>query len=234
VLFLFFNEGYTVSAGPALFLTDLAREAIRLARTVRRLQPQDTETAGLLALMLLTDARRNARTNNAGELVPLEEQDRAVWNREQIVEGVSLLSEALPRGSVGPYQLQAAIAALHDEASSAKETDWPQILALYDLLARMSDNPLVRLNQAVAAAMAYGPARGLELLDTVSADARLADQHRVHAVRAHLLELHGDRREAISNYHAAAAKSNNLAERNYLLMRAARLSADPDGNSKVE
>jgi len=234
VLYLIFNEGYTVSAGPALYRTDLAREAIRLARTVRRLQPQDTETAGLLALMLLTDARRNARTNNAGELVPLEEQDRAVWKREQIVEGVSLLSEALPRGSVGPYQLQAAIAALHDEASSAKETDWPQILALYDLLARMSDNPLVRLNQAVAAAMAYGPARGLELLDTVSADARLADQHRVHAVRAHLLELHGDRREAISNYHAAAAKSNNLAERNYLLMRAARLSADPDGNSKVE
>jgi len=171
VLYLMFNEGYTVSAGPALYRTDLAREAIRLARTVRRLQPQDTETAGLLALMLLTDARRNARTNNAGELVPLEEQDRAVWNREQIVEGVSLLSEALPRGSVGPYQLQAAIAALHDEAPSAKETDWPQILALYDLLARMSDNPLVGLNQAVAAAMAHGPARGLELLDTVSADA---------------------------------------------------------------
>jgi RNA polymerase sigma factor (sigma-70 family) len=234
VLYLMFNEGYTVSAGAALYRTDLAREAIRLARTVRRLQPQDTETAGLLALMLLTDARRNARTNNAGELVPLEEQDRAMWNREQIVEGVAVLSEALPRGSVGPYQLQAAIAALHDEAPSAKETDWLQILALYDLLSRMSDNPLVRLNQAVAAAMAHGPARGLELLDSVSADARLADQHRVHAVRAHLLELHGEHREAISNYHTAAAKTNNLAERNYLLMRAARLSADADWNSKAE
>jgi RNA polymerase sigma factor (sigma-70 family) len=234
VLYLVFNEGYTVSAGPALYRTDLPREAIRLARTVHRLQPQDTETAGLLALMLLTDARRNARTNNSGELVPLKEQDRSLWNREQIAEGVALLSEILPRGSVGPYQLQAAVAALHDEAPSAKETDWPQILVLYDLLARMSDNPMVRLNQAVAAAMAHGPAKGLELLDAVSADARLANQHRVHAVRAHLLELHGDRREAIANYHTAAAKTNNLAERNYLLMRAARLSADPDWNSKVE
>jgi predicted RNA polymerase sigma factor len=184
--------------------------------------------------MLLTDARRNARTNNAGELVPLKEQDRSLWNREQIAEGVALLSEILPRGSVGPYQLQAAIAALHDEAPSAKETDWPQILALYDLLARMSDNPLVRLNQAVAAAMVHGPARGLELLDTVSADARLADQHRVHAVRAHLLEMHGDRGAAIASYRTAAAKTNNLAERNYLLMRAARLTADAEWNSEIE
>jgi RNA polymerase sigma factor (sigma-70 family) len=234
VLYLMFNEGYTVSAGPALYRTDLAREAIRLARTVHWLQPEDTETAGLLALMLLTDARRHARANDAGELVPLEEQNRALWNREQIVEGVSLLSEVLPRGSVGPYQLQAAIAALHDEAPSAKETDWPQILALYDLLARMSDNPLVRLNQAVAAAMVHGPTRGLELLDTVSADARLADQHRVHAVRAHLLEMHGDRGAAIASYRTAAAKTNNLAERNYLLMRAARLTADADWNSEIE
>ncbi len=157
-----------------------------------------------------------------------------MWNREQIAEGVALLSDVLPRGSVGPYQLQAAIAALHDEAPSAKKTDWPQILALYDLLARMSDNPLVRLNQAVAAAMAHGPARGLQLLDTVAADPRLADQHRLHAVRAHLLELHGDHGAAIANYHTAAAKTNNLTERNYLLMRAARLSSDPDWNSKVE
>jgi RNA polymerase sigma factor (sigma-70 family) len=167
VLYLIFSEGYTTSAGPDLQRTDLSQEAIRLTRIVHELQPHDTEVAGLLALMLLTDARRRARTTADGDLVPLAEQDRALWNKEQIAEGVALISATLPKGSVGPYQLQAAIAAVHDEAERAADTDWPQILALYDVLKRMSDNPMVRLNHAVAAAMVHGPANGLKLLDAL-------------------------------------------------------------------
>ena len=223
VLYLIFNEGYTSSAGPDVRRADLSHEAMRLARIVRRLQPDDTEVVGLLALMLLTDARRMARTGAEGELIPLAQQDRALWDRQQIAEGVALLSAALPKGSVGPYQLQAAIAAVHDETARADDTDWPQILALYDLLSRMSDNPMVALNRAIAAAMVHGAAKGLELLDALNADARLADHHRLDAVRAHLLELAGDSLGAVRHYRAAAGKTGNLAERNYLLTQATRL-----------
>jgi len=227
VLYLIFNEGYTSSAGPDLRRDDLSHEAMRLTRIVHSLQPDDTEVAGLLALMLLTDARRLARTGPGGELIPLAQQDRALWDRRQIAEGVALISATLPKGSVGPYQLQAAIAAVHDEAARAEDTDWPQILALYDLLRRMSDNPMVMLNHAIAAAMAHGATKGLELLDALKTDARLADHHRLDAVRAHLLELAGDHKGAVRSYRAAAGKTGSLPERNYLLTQAARLSSEP-------
>jgi predicted RNA polymerase sigma factor len=226
VLYLIFNEGYTTSAGPELRRADLSQEAIRLTRLVHHLEPNDTEVAGLLALMLLTDARRQARTGAAGKLIPLAEQDRTLWDRQQIAEGVALLSAALPQGSVGPYQLQAAIAAVHDEAARAEDTDWPQILVLYDLLRRMSNNPMVALNHAIAAAMVHGPRKGLELLHGLNADSRVTDHHRLDAVRAHLLELVGDRTAAVKHYRAAAGKTACLPERNYLLTQAARLSAD--------
>jgi RNA polymerase sigma factor (sigma-70 family) len=226
VLYLIFNEGYTSSVGPHLRRADLSLEAVRLTRILHQLQPDDTEVAGLLALMLLTDARRLARTGAEAELIPLAQQDRALWDRQQIAEGIGLLSATLPKGAVGPYQLQAAIAAVHDEAARADETDWPQILALYDLLKRMSDNPMVALNRAIAAAMVHGATKGLELLDALKTDARLADHHRLDAVRAHLLELAGDREAAIRHYRAAAAKAANLPERNYLLTQAARLSGE--------
>jgi predicted RNA polymerase sigma factor len=224
VLYLIFNEGYTSSAGPHLQRADLSHEAMRLTRIVHHLQPDDTEVAGLLALMLLTDARRLARTGSEGELIPLAQQDRALWDKQQIAEGVALLSATLPKRSVGPYQLQAAIAAVHDEAALADDTDWPQILALYDLLRRMSDNPMVTLSHAIAAAMVDGPTNGLELLDALKADVRLP-AHRLDAVRAHLLELAGDHIGAVRHYHAAAGKTGSLPERNYLLTQAARLSS---------
>jgi RNA polymerase sigma factor (sigma-70 family) len=223
VLYLIFNEGYTSSGGSELHRADLSQEAIRLTRIVRDLQPHDTEVAGLLALMLLTDARRRARVTPEGDLIPLSKQDRTLWNNDQISEGVALISETLPKGAVGPYQLQAAIAAVHDEATQADETDWPQILALYDVLRRMSDNPMVKLNRAVAAAMVQGPAKGLELLDELESDSRMANHHRLHAVRAHLLELAGNYAEAIANYRAAAARTGSMPERNYLLTQAAQL-----------
>ena len=227
VLYLIFNEGYTSSVGPDLRRDDLSHEAMRLTRIVHSLQPDDTEVAGLLALMLLTDARRLARTGPGGELIQLAQQDRELWDRRQIAEGVALISATLPKGSVGPYQLQAAIAAVHDEAARAEDTDWPQILALYDLLRRMSDNPMVMLNHAIAAAMAHGATKGLELLDALKTDARLADHHRLDAVRAHLLELAGDHKGAVRSYRAAAGKTGSLPERNYLLTQAARLSSEP-------
>ena len=213
---------------------DLSHEAMRLTRIVRNLQPDDTEVAGLLALMLLTDARRGARSSDEGELIPLAQQDRALWDKQQIAEGVALVSATLPKGSVGPYQLQAAIAAVHDEAARAEDTDWAQILALYDLLGRMSDNPMVRLNHAIAAAMVHGPTKGLELLDALEADARLTEHHRLDAVRAHLLELAGDRKGAVRHYRAAAAKTGNLPERNYLLAQAARVSGELGGLNEQE
>jgi RNA polymerase sigma factor (sigma-70 family) len=222
VLYLIFNEGYTASAGDRLQRTDLALEAIRLARLLHSRLPNDAESAGLLALMLLTDARRGARTGPCGEAIPLHQQDRGLWDKARIAAGVAILTTALSRGLVGPYQLQAAIAAVHDEAPSAKETDWPQILALYDLLRRTSDNPMVALNHAVAAAMVHGPAKGLELLDAVSADPRLANHHRLDAVRAHLLELAGEWAAATAYYRSAARKTASLPERNYLLAQAAR------------
>ena len=226
VLYLIFNEGYTASAGPHLRRADLSQEGIRLTRLALRLQPENAEIAGLLALMLLTDARRHARSGPNDELIPLAQQNRALWDRDQVAEGVALLSAALPAGSVGPYQLQAAIAAVHDEAERPEDTDWPQILALYQLLKRMSDNPMVTLNHAIAAAMVHGPKEGLNLLDALGEDRRIAEHYRLDAVRAHLLEMAGDWQAAAKYYRAAAGKTVNLPERNYLLMQAARTDRD--------
>jgi RNA polymerase sigma factor (sigma-70 family) len=224
VLYLIFNEGYASSIGPDLQRSDLANEAIRLTRAVRSLLPDDWEVTGLLALMLLTDARRPARTGPDGELIPLAEQDRALWDHRAISEGVGLISDALSRGVIGAYQLQAAIAAVHDEAARAEDTDWPQILALYDLLERMSDNPMVTLNRAIAAAMVHGPAVGLEQLAALEADGRLSGHHRLFAVRAHLFEMNGNRQAAVDNYRAAAGRTASIPEQRYLLTRAARLA----------
>ena len=224
VLYLIFNEGYTASSGPDLQRGELTSEAIRLAREVRRLLPADGEVAGLLALMLLTDARRAARTRADGNLVPLAEQDRTRWNARCIEEGVALVTDALARTPLGPYQLQAAIAAVHDEAARASDTDWPQILVLYELLERISPNPMVTLNHAVAVAMVKGPQSGLELLGSLDDDRRLAEHHRLDAVRAHLLEMAGDRAAARSSYQRAARRTTSLAERRYLDARANRLT----------
>ncbi len=231
VLYLIFNEGYTSSAGAHVRRDDLSHEAIRLARMMRHLQPHQPEVAGLLALMLLTDARRLARTDPAGNLIPLAQQDRSLWDQAQIREGVALLSAVLPKGSVGPYQLQAAIAAVHDEAARFEDTDWPQILALYELLKRISDNPMIVLNHAIATAMVHGPSKGLELLDSLHLDARIGGHHRLSAVRAHLLEMAGNRDGAIEEYRIAASRATNIPERNYLMMQTARLggtAAGPD------
>ncbi|WP_438003206.1 sigma-70 family RNA polymerase sigma factor [Sorangium sp. So ce321] len=223
VLYLIFNEGYTTSSGPELHRSDLSSEAIRLTRTVHALLPDDGEVAGLLALMLLTDARRAARTGPAGELIPLDEQDRGRWDQGAIAEGVALVSAALSRGSVGPYQLQAAIAAVHDEAARADDTDWPQILALYGVLMRMSDNPMVALSHAIATAMVHGPRAGLALLAALDADPRLAGHYRLDAVRAHLLERAGDHEAAIEHYRRAAGRTTSIPEQSYLTTQAARL-----------
>ena len=195
-----------------------------MTRAVHHLLPDDGEVAGLLALMLLTDSRRAARTGPDGELIPLTKQNRTLWDRKEISEGIVLITAALAKGSIGAYQLQAAIAAVHDEAAHAEDTDWPQILALYDLLKRMSDNPMVMLNHAIAAAMVYGPPKGLELLSALDADGRLTGHHRLDAVRAHLLEMSGDHPAAIAHYRIAASRTTSLPERNYLMTQAARLS----------
>jgi RNA polymerase sigma factor (sigma-70 family) len=225
VLYLIFNEGYTSSIGPELQRSELAREAIRLTRAVHTLLPDDSEVAGLLALMLLTDARRGARAGANGDLIPLAEQDRSLWDSDAIAEGVGLITATLSKGSVGPYQLQAAIAAVHDEAARAEETDWPQILALYGLLVRMSDNPMVMLNRAIAVAMVDGPPAGLAELENLDADGRLAGHHRLDAVRAHFLELAGDDEAAIAHYRTAASRTTSIPEQRYLQVRAARLAA---------
>jgi RNA polymerase sigma factor (sigma-70 family) len=224
ILYLIFSEGYAASSGPELQRTDLSGEALRLTRMLHKLLPDDGEIAGLLGLMLLNDARRAARTGPEGELIPLDEQDRTLWDRDAIGEGVALVSAALAKGSVGAYQLQAAIAAVHDEAPSAADTDWPQIMALYGLLLRMSDNPMVALNHAIATAMVHGPAAGLKRLAELAQDPRLADHHRLDAVRAHLLERAGDREAAIACFRRAAERTSSIPERNYLLTRAARLN----------
>lgn len=226
VLYLIFNEGYASTSGPRLHRSELSTEAIRLTREVHRLLPDDGEVAGLLALMLLTDARRPARTGPDGALIPMAEQDRGRWNREYIAEGVALVSAALPRGPAGPYQLQAAIAAVHDEAPTADATDWRQIMALYELLLHVSDNPVVRLNHAVAVAMVRGPRAGLDLLERLGTDERLAADHRLYAARAHLLQLAGDRHLAHDAYLAAAERTTSLPQQRYLNARAARLAAD--------
>jgi RNA polymerase sigma factor (sigma-70 family) len=224
VLYLLFNEGYASSSGPDLARTDLSGEAIRLARVVHASLPEDPEVAGLLALMVLTDARRPARTRADGELVPLAEQDRGLWDGELIAEGVSLVTDALQRGQVAEYQVQAAIAAVHDQAARYSDTDWSEILSLYGLLERMTANPMVTLNRAVAAAMADGPSTGLALLDGL--DERLGDHHRLHSTRAHLLELAGDTKAAIVEFEAAAARTTNLREQHYLTTKAATLASE--------
>jgi len=223
VLYLIFNEGYAASSGPDLQRAELTTEAIRLARELHRLLPDDGEVAGLLALMLLTDARRPARTLPDGSLVPLAEQDRSRWDAAAIAEGVALVTASLARAPVGPYQVQAAIAAVHDEAARAADTDWPQILVLYELLERLAPSPVVTLNHAVALAMVRGPLAGLDLLATLDDDGRLAGHHRLDAVRAHLLELAGDPTAARERYRAAARRTTSLPEQRYLEGRAARL-----------
>jgi len=227
VLYLMFNEGYTASVGPELQRIDLSSEALRLTRLLQRLAPDDNEVSGLLALMLLTHARRRARSTASGELIPLDEQDRSLWDRDAITEGVALISATLPRGPVGPFQVQAAIAAIHDEAASAAQTDWAQILMLYDVLQQLSDGPAVALNRAVAVAMVHGPQAGLACLDQLSHDPRLSQGHRLDAVRGHLLERAGERERAIHCYQRAAERTTSLPEQNYLRLRAARLREAP-------
>lgn len=223
VLYLIFNEGYTTSVGDELHRADLSSEAIRLTRQVHALLPTNGDVAGLLALMLLTDARRAARTGPRGELIPLDEQDRSSWDAESITEGVALASHALSLGAIGEYQLQATIAAVHDEAARAEDTDWPQILALYGMLMRVTDSPVVALNHAIATAMVQGPAAGLALVAALETDVRLRTSHRLDAVRAHLLERANRPNDAIALYRAAASKTASTPERNYLLLKAARL-----------
>jgi len=223
VLYLIFNEGYTTSAGPALQRADLTTEAIRLMRMLRQLLPDDGEIVGLLALLLLTDARRAARATADGSLVPLAEQQRELWNTAQISEGVALITRTLGTTPIGPYQLQAAIAAVHDEAASADDTDWPQILALYEVLERVSPGPVVTLNRAVAVAMVNGPRAGLALLGTLDTIDSMTHNHRLEAVRGHLLELAGDAVAARESYRRAARMTASIPEQRYLALRAAQL-----------
>jgi RNA polymerase sigma factor (sigma-70 family) len=232
VLYLLFNEGYASNSGPHLARADLSGEAIRLARLVHHLLPDDPEVAGLLSLMLLTDARRPARTGTDGELIALTEQDRTVWDRALIVEGVDLITAALEHRKVGEYQLQAAIAAVHDQAASHAATSWSEILALYERLEQMTGNPMVTLNRAVALAMVHGPAAALDLLDGL--DERLGDHHRLHSVRAHLSELDGDTDTAIVEFRAAATRTNNLREQQYLTAKAAALATTPTSSSTTD
>jgi RNA polymerase sigma factor (sigma-70 family) len=227
VLYLIFNEGYTASSGPALARAELTAEAIRLTRRLHARMPGEGEVAGLLALMLLTDARRPARTRRDGALVPLAEQDRGRWDRAAIAEGVALVTRAMRSAPLGPYQLQAAIAAVHDEAERAEDTDWLEILGLYHLLDKLAPGPMVTLNRIVALAMVHGPRAGLERLDAAAADPALTGHHRVAAVRAHLLELAGDRRAAREQYRLAAQRTLSVPERRYLESRAAGNSAAP-------
>ena len=224
VLYLVFNEGYTSSSGSELNRADLTTEAIRLSRMLHQLVPEEGEVAGLLALMLLTDARRAARTTADGSIVPLDEQDRGLWNGNQIEEGVAILTRTLGKVPVGPYQMQAAIAAVHDEARRANETDWPQILALYDVLERISPGPVVTLNRAVALAMVNGPRAGLALLGTLDGDERMAHTHRVEAVRGHLLERAGELVAARESYRKASRMTASIPEQRYLALKAARLA----------
>ena len=225
VLYLLFNEGYTASSGPELGRTDLTAEAIRLVRVLHRLLPGECEVAGLLALMLLTDARRAARTDGTEAIVPLAEQRRALWDAAMITEGVTLVERTLGTGPVGQYQLQAAIAAVHDEAAAAQDTDWPQILALYDVLAQVAPGPVVTLSRAVAVAEVHGPRAGLAVLGTLEGDDRMAHSHRLEAVRAHLLEQVGDLAGARESYARAARMTASLPEQRYLTLRAASVRA---------
>jgi RNA polymerase sigma factor (sigma-70 family) len=223
ILYLIFNEGYTSSIGTQLHRADLANEAIRLARLLHAQLPDDAEATGLLALMLLTEARRAARTGPSGELIPLDEQDRSLWDQSLIAEGVTLITNAMQRRTPGPYQLQAAIAALHDEARNVDETDWPQILALYSVLEKLVDSPMIRLNRAIAVGMAEGPANALRIIDVLDADPRIAGHYRLDAVRGHLFEMAGDQQRAVKHYRVAAERTASIPERNYLLGKASQL-----------
>jgi RNA polymerase sigma factor (sigma-70 family) len=224
VLYLIFNEGYTATSGPDLVRVALTGEAIRLTRAVHAQLPDDGEVAGLLALMLLTDARRRSRSHADGTLIPLAEQDRALWDAESIKEGVALVSDSLSRSELGPYQVQAAIAAVHDEAPRAEDTDWPQVVQLYRVLERISPNPMATLNHAVAVAMVRGPRAGLDMLEPLDAPGKLGTHHRLAAVRAHLLEQAGDLAEARDGYLLAARRATSIPERRYLEAQAARLN----------
>jgi RNA polymerase sigma factor (sigma-70 family) len=223
VLYLIFNEGYAATAGEQLHRVDLTTEAIRLTRMLHRLLPDEPEVAGLLALMLLSDARRPARATEAGDLITMEHQQRDLWDRALTAEGTTLITAAMRQRQVGPYQLQAVIAALHNGAPSYAETDWPQIAALYGWLEHLTPTPPVRLSRAVAVAMAYGPRRGLMLLDNLADDPLIRQRER--AVRAHLLELNGDTQQAVDLFREAAALTDNLAERRYLEGRAQQLES---------
>jgi len=223
VLYLMFNEGYASSEGVELQRSDLAGEALRLTRIVHAVMPQDGELSGLLAMMLLTHARRHARTGPDGELIPLAQQNRSLWDRQAIKEGIAILTSVLPQGRAGPYQLLAAICAIHDEASSDAETDWQQILVLYELLLQITDNPVVLLNRAVALAMVFGPQAGLDALKPVDEDERLKGHYRLDAVRAHLHDMAGNLDLAAHYYLAAAGGTANIAERRYLSAKATRL-----------
>src|SRR5262245_61944534 len=231
VLYLVFNEGYTASIGGELCRVDLSSEAIRVARLLAQLLPTEPEVQGLLALMLLTGARRAARTGPHGELIPLDEQARSTWDRGRISEGERTLQRALALGAPGPYQVQAAIAALHDQAPSSEATDWPQIAGLYGVLLQFDDSPMVRLSHAIARAMVEGPTAGLAALDALASDPHLSGHHRLDAARAHLLERAGQREDAIGCYQRAAQRTSSTPERNYLLLRAARLSDSLPGTS---
>ncbi len=224
VLYLVFNEGYTASSGSSLHREELSSEAIRLTRQLHAQLPDDGEVTGLLALMLLTDARRPARTRPDGALVPLGEQDRRLWNAQAIAEGISLISSTLSTAQLGPYQLQAAIAAVHDEATDAEDTDWPQILGLYDVLHQIAPGPMVTLNRIVAVAMVHGAPTALTQLSAAETDPALAGHHRVHAVRAHLLDISGDSAAARTQYELAARRTLSVPEQRYLTSRAAQLS----------
>lgn len=226
VLYLVFNEGYAATSGSRVHRADLALEAIRLTRMLQRIVPDDPEVMGLLALMLLTDARRDARTGPDDEIVPLDKQDRSRWDAVAITEGAALVAGALGRGMVGPYQLQAAIAAVHDESPSTDATDWPQILGLYALLMQVQPGPMVALNHAIAIAMVHGPAVGLARLEAIADEPQLASSHRLDAVRAHLHERAGDRERALAGYLRAASRTTSLAERRYLLAQAAALDTN--------
>jgi RNA polymerase sigma factor (sigma-70 family) len=224
VLYLVFNEGYSATSGPDIHRPDLTIEAVRLTRQLHRLRPNDSEIAGLLTLMVLTEARRPARTTSTGELIALAQQDRSLWDHPAIREGIELITAALAEGPIGAYQLQAAIAAVHDEAPRADDTDWAQILALYQTLDQLAPNPMATINRAVAVGMVHGPAAGLELLATVARDDRVADHHLLHAVRAHLLHMTGDNNRAASAFAAAAQRTATIPEKQYLQRRAHELA----------
>jgi len=228
VLYLIFNEGYASTAGTQLLRADLADEAIRLTRILHAILPDDSEVSGLLALMLLVHARHRARTGADGSLIPMAEQDRSRWDRAAIEEGIALITAALPRGPTGPYQLQAAIAAVHDEADTAEATDWTQIAALYGVLLQLDDSPVVALNHAVAVAMIAGPRAGLALLQRLETDSRMTGNRRFHAVRAHLLEQSGDPGAALAAYQTAVQYATNTQQQRYLYQQITRLQDRPD------